>query len=172
MQNLDFQKCIINQVTYVIQQFHTSHQRLKQCHRAQLAKIFTPFQQEFTINNNRISCQQHWNVIITAVIVLYLQCISNGIPVIMKLYCIQNFVLRESLYSSLPVMWSLVWHRLIKLHVIQLYTFQHCSDKFKLNKCTNLAINNQPMWIKSNLSLQTCTKACNLTAQLLVFLAI
>ena len=129
--NASLCRVLANWVTYVIQHFHTSDQRLKQCYRAQLAKIFTPFRQEFTINNNRISCQQHWNVIITAMIALYLQCISNGILVIMKLYCILNFVLRCSLYSSLTaVMWSLVWHRLIKLHVIQLYTFQHSSDKF------------------------------------------
>ena len=36
------------------------------------AKIFKPFQQEFTINsNNRISFQQLWNVIIIVVIILY-----------------------------------------------------------------------------------------------------
>ena len=38
----------------------------------QLTKISTPFQQEFTINNNsRISQQHIWNIIIIAVIVLY-----------------------------------------------------------------------------------------------------
>ena len=36
-----------------------------------LTKIFTPFQQESTINNNRISQQQLWNAINIAVIVLY-----------------------------------------------------------------------------------------------------
>ena len=35
-----------------------------------LSKIFTPFQQEFTVNSNKISHQQLWNVTVIVVIVL------------------------------------------------------------------------------------------------------
>ena len=46
------------------------------------------------------------------------------------------------------------------------------SALFKLNKhakCSNIVINNQPMWIESNLNLPTCTKACKLISLLLAF---
>ena len=72
-------------------------------------------------------------------------------------------------------MWNLVWHRLMKLCFIWRYTFQHCSDMFKLNKCAkrlNLAINDQPMCIESNPRFLMCNKACKLTALLLAFSAI
>ena len=87
--------------------------------------------QEFTINNNRISHQQLWNVIIIAVIVLYF---CNHI-VLMKLCCIYDSVPASQMgIYSLPVTWNLVWHRLIKLHFIRHHTIQHCLDMFKLNK--------------------------------------
>ena len=58
-----------------MQNFQTWNQRLKQCYityvpHLQLTKIFTSFQSAYNINN-RISYQQLWNVIITAIIVLY-----------------------------------------------------------------------------------------------------
>ena len=66
-----------------------------------LTKTFTPFQQEFTINNNRLSHPQLWNVIITAVIVLYFWIYNVFLDltlyfynhiVLMKLCCIYNSV--------------------------------------------------------------------------------
>ena len=41
------------------------------CSTVVVDQIFTPFQQKFTISNNRISQQQLWNAINIAVIVLY-----------------------------------------------------------------------------------------------------
>ena len=88
------------------QHFHTSGQILKLCYIIDVpqlvvvhnfcitlvvAKIFTPFQQEFTINSNRISHQQLWNVIIVDVIVLYfwiyVQCILDLVWYFCNLLC-------------------------------------------------------------------------------------
>ena len=86
--------------------------------------------------------------------------------VLMKLdaYRILSLASQIEIYS-LPVMWKLVWHRLVKSHFIQHHTFQHCLDMFKLNKCAkylNFAINNQPL----------CTKACKIIALSLSFTVI
>ena len=97
----------------------------------------------FTINNNRISQQQLWNVIITAIFVLYFwiynvfldftQHFGNH-ALLMKLSCIENSVPNKlnGIYL-LPVMRNLVWH-MLKSCFIQCHTFKHCSDMFKLNK--------------------------------------
>ena len=122
------------------------------------------------------------NVIITAAIILCFWIYNVFLDltwyfcnhiVLIKLCCM-SLASQMRIYS-LPVTWNLLWHRLIKSHFIQHYTFQHCSDTFKLNnhvKCLNLTMNSQSTWIESNLSLPTGTKAYKLIALLFTFSAI
>ena len=111
------------------------------------------------INKHRVSHKQIWNVIITAVIVLYfldfnilldLTWYFYNHVVLNKwnnfVYGIQSLVSQRGIYSLL-VTQNLICHRLNNSHFIWHHTFQHYSDKFKLNNCgncLNLTINNQP----------------------------
>ena len=112
-----------------------------------------------------IHCQQLWNVIIIAVIVLYFWIyrdltwyFCNHI-VLLKLCCIQNSVPSKP-NGDLSIVCN-VEFGLNKSHFSRRHTFQDLLDTFKLTrhaKCLSLGIKQLSTWIESNSSLLMCAK--------------